>query len=218
MNKIAFVFVITLIATGCTTVRYNGSETFVSEVDYPEIGRVVTAYVGDHLVQKGSIIEERVLVVRQKTGGALYTIPAKTYIQLGFNDVMDFYSADGVIRRGLADPIQALALGKAEGSKLCVVTTFGGRACYRGEYDRKKRLSEQGNSFQQTLIYSGRVGNKINVGYREYSNNTARPAFNNNVEYDLTSSNTIGYKGALIEVIEADNSKITYRLIRNFPQ
>jgi hypothetical protein len=80
----------------------------------------------------------------------------------------------------------------------------------------KVNMSER-NSFQQTLIYSGRVGNKINVSYREFSNNTARPAFNNDVEYDLSSSNTIGYKGALIEVIKADNSSITYKLIRNFP-
>lgn len=218
MKNVALAFVVALFATGCTTVQYNGSQTFVSEVDQPEIGKTVTAYVGDHLVQKGRISEENVLVVGQKMGGAMYTIPAKTYSQLGFDDEMDFYSAEGVVRRGFADPIQALALGKADGSQLCVVTTFGGKACYTGGYERKKRLSERGNSFQQTLIYSGRVGNKINIGYREFSNNTARPAFNNDVEYDLTSSNTIGYKGALIEVIDADNSKITYRLLRNFPQ
>ena len=122
-----------------------------------------------------------------------------------------------LVRGGLSDPIQALALKKGEGSELCVITVFGGSACYKGEYERKKQLSERGNSFQQTLIYSGRVGDKINIGYREFSNNTARPAFNNDVEYDLSSSNTIGYKGALIEVIKADNSSITYKLIRNFP-
>lgn len=211
-------FLATLLVAGCTTVQYNGSQTFVSEVDQPEIGKIVTAYVGDHLVQKGKISEENILVVSQKLGGALYTIPAKAYSQLGFDDEMDFYSAEGVVRRGLADPIEALALGKADGSQLCVVTTFGGKACYAGDYARKKRLSERANSFQQTLIYSGRVGNKMNVGYREFSNNAARPAFNNDVEYDLTSSNTIGYKGALIEVIDADNSKITYKLLRNFSQ
>ncbi|MCI2286140.1 IS982 family transposase [Colwellia sp. MSW7] len=58
---------------------------------------------------------------------------------------------------------------------------------------------------------------KINVGYREFSNNSARPAFNNDVEYDLSSSNLIGYKGASIEVIKADNSSITYKVIKNFP-
>ncbi len=216
MKKIlclAFVFVI----TGCTTVQYNGAETLLKEVDYPELGKVVTVYVGDHLVQKGTTSEEDILVVHKTIDGVAYDIPAKKYSQIGFDDEQDFYSAVGVINGPLTDPIQALALKRTLDAELCVITVYGGSACYEGEYERKKQLSERGNSFQQTLIYSGRVGNKINVSYREFSNNTARPAFNNDVEYDLSSSNTIGYKGALIEVIKADNSSITYKLIRNFP-
>lgn len=72
------------------------------------------------------------------------------------------------------------------------------------------------DSFQQTLIYSGKVGNKINIGYREFSGSIARPAFNNNVEYDLSESTTIGYKGAQLEIIEATNQYIKYRVIKNF--
>lgn len=72
------------------------------------------------------------------------------------------------------------------------------------------------NSFQQTLLYNGRVGDKINIGYRESSGNMARPAFNNEVEYDLSESKTIGYKGARIEVIEATNQSIKYRVLSNF--
>ena len=215
--KNLFVIIAITLMTGCTTVRYNGTDTFAKEVDYPEVDKVITVYVGDHMVQKGTITEENVLLVRKTIDGALYDIPAKKYPQVGHDQKQDFYSAVGVVRGGLSDPIQALALKKEEGAELCVITVFGGSACYKGEYEREKQLSESGNSFQQTLIYSGRVGNKINIGYREFSNNTARPAFNNDVEYDLSSSNTIGYKGALIEVIKADNSSITYKLIRNFP-
>ncbi len=216
MKIIAF-SVLMIAITGCTTVSYNGTNTFVQEVDYPEVGKEITAYVGDHMVQKGTITEESVLLVHNTIDGALYDIPAKKYPQLGSDQNRNFYLATGVIKSGLADPVQALALEKKEGAELCVITVFGGSSCYEGEYEIQKQLSERGNSFQQTLIYSGRVGEKINIGYREFSNNTARPAFNNDVEYDLSSSNTIGYKGALIEVIKADNSSITYKLIRNFP-
>ncbi len=72
------------------------------------------------------------------------------------------------------------------------------------------------DSFQQTLIYNGRVGSKINIGYREFSNNTARPAFNNNVEYDLNESPNIAYKGAELAIIEATNQHIKFKLLRNF--
>lgn len=215
--KIILAIVITILITGCTTVRYNGTDKFVKEVDYPEVGKEITVYVGDHMVQKGTVTEESILVVNKTIDGALYDIPAKLYPQIGYDQEQDFYSATGVVRGGLSDPIQALAIKRVENAELCVVTVFGGSACYEGEFQRKKQLSEKGNSFQQTLIYSGRVGDKINIGYREFSNNTARPAFNNDVEYDLSSSKTIGYKGAQIEVIRANNSSITYKLIRNFP-
>ncbi len=181
MKKLLGVIVV-LITTGCTSVKYNGSDTYVKEVNYPELAKTITVYVGDHLVQKGTITEENVLLVHRRIDGALYDIPAKKYPQVGFDNKNDFYSAAGVVRGGLSDPIQALALGKNKDSELCVITTFGGSACYVGEFDRKKQLSERGNSFQQTLIYSGRVGDKINIGYREFSNNSARPAFNNDVE------------------------------------
>ena len=216
MKKLLGIFAV-LIITGCTTVKYNGTDTYVKQVDYPEAGKIITVYIGDYLVQKGTVSEEDVLIVHRIIDGVLYDIPAKKYPQIGFDDKNDFYSAVGVVRGGLSDPIQALALGKDGKSDLCVITVFGSSACYEGDFERKKQLSERGNSFQQTLIYSGRVGNKINIGYRELSNNSARPAFNNDVEYDLSSSNILGYKGASIEVISADNSSITYKLIKNFP-
>lgn len=215
--RILLIIFSVLIVSGCTTVKYNGTDTIVKEVNYPEVGKTITVFVGDHLVQKGTITEEDVLVVHKTIDGVSYDIIAKEYPQIGFDEKRDFYSAVGVVKGAFSDPIQALALERKEGAELCVVTVYGVSACYEGEYEKKKQLSERGNSFQQTLIYSGRVGNKINIGYREFSNNTARPAFNNDVEYDLSSSNTIGYKGALVEVLKADNSSITYKLIRNFP-
>ena len=60
------------------------------------------------------------------------------------------------------------------------------------------------------------MGNKINVSYREFQGAMARPAFNNDVEYDLSDSRQIGYKGALIEVLDADNQKIKYKVLKNF--
>jgi hypothetical protein len=69
---------------------------------------------------------------------------------------------------------------------------------------------------EQTLIYSGRIGNRIKLGYREFSNGYARDAFSNEAEYDISESKQIGYKRALIEVIEASNTQITYKVLRNF--
>ncbi|GGX33117.1 hypothetical protein GCM10007242_45250 [Pigmentiphaga litoralis] len=188
----------------------------VADVSYPEVGTVTTASVGDHLLKKGFIAEEGVLVVQKSTVGFAYQIPEGKYRQLGFDEQDDFYSAVGVTKSALHDPIQALSVGKQPSAQLCVVTTLGSRLCYDADYERQTQISERGNSFQQTLIYSGRIGNKINVGYREFSSSAARPAFNNDVEYDLSSSKTIGYKGALLEIMDATNSSVTYKVLSNF--
>ena len=121
-----------------------------------------------------------------------------------------------VVKAALADNWQSIQAYKNE-KTLCVVTVFNVHSCKSEASFERREKSVLGNDlFQQTLIYSGRFGNKINIGYREFSNNLARPAFNNNVEYDLSQSKIIGYKGARIEVIEATNEYIKYKVISNF--
>lgn len=202
--------------TGCARVQYNGGATFIKDIDYPPLNEIVTAHIGDHLVQKGSIHEIEALEVKSPLNGALYQIPAKTYAPFGHDSEYKYFDSTGVSKSVLADPFKALALETKPNGQLCVVTVFDLMSCYDGNFQITKAVHEKGNSFQQTLIYSGRIGNKINISYREFSNNIARPAFNNNVEYDLSTSNQIGYKGALIEVIKADNNSITYKVIHNF--
>jgi len=72
------------------------------------------------------------------------------------------------------------------------------------------------NHFQQTLIYNGKIGNRITLGYREFSGDVARPAFSNEVSYDLSESAILGYKGARVEVVKATNTEITYKILSGF--
>lgn len=185
-------------------------------INTPEIGETVTAQIGDHLLQKGEVVEEEVLNVRSLVDGAFYDILPGSYPQLGYIGPDKLYSGSGVIKAALADPFVGISARPEEPGRVCVVTGFGARVCYEAVADTSMRASSRDASFQQTLVYNGRVGNRINVGYREFSNSLARPAFNNNVEYDLSISQTIGYKGALIEVIKADNASITYRVLSTF--
>lgn len=216
MNKL-LLMISTSLVLGCSTISNNGPKIAVKDVSYPELGKVVTAYVGDRMVGKGKAIEESVLAVRKYIDGDLYDIPDQVYTQIGYDDTQDFYSADGVVRAGFSEPIRALSLEADENSALCVVTVYGRTFCYDGDYERENRLIEREDSFQQTLIYSGRVGDTISISYREFNNQQARSAYTNDAQYDLSQSKVIGYKGAVIEVLEADNSSITYKLIKNFP-
>lgn len=210
-----FLLVAALLLSGCA-VKYNPAIPKTERVDRPEIGQISKAQIGDHMLTKGVLVEQEALNLRQPVDGFLYDITQGVYPKLGQAESEQFFSSAGVTRSPLADPFQAVSVRDESPRQVCVVTVFSVRACYDADFSISTVTSAHEASFQQTLIYSGRVGNKINVGYREFSSNTARPAFNNDVEYDLTASNRIGYKGAEIEVLHADNTGITYKVISSF--
>jgi hypothetical protein len=71
-------------------------------------------------------------------------------------------------------------------------------------------------SFRQELIYNGRIGSQVKFLYRELSNDLLRGSFNQDVQYDLTEGPVIGFKGLRLEIEEATNTKIKYRVIKGF--
>lgn len=79
-----------------------------------------------------------------------------------------------------------------------------------------KRVIERQENFIQEMIYNGRVGDYLKFIYREFSDNLARPAFTQEVQYDLSKSSVVGFKNLRLEIIQATNTEITYRLINNF--
>lgn len=70
--------------------------------------------------------------------------------------------------------------------------------------------------FKQEFIFNGKVGSNLKFIYREYINDMARPAFNQELQYDLNESNIIGFKGLRIEVIKATNTNIQYKVLSSF--
>lgn len=71
--------------------------------------------------------------------------------------------------------------------------------------------------FRQELIYNGRSGDSLKFLYREFSGDMLRPPFSQEVQYDLNESQTIGFRGVRIEVIDATNTQLRYRVISSFP-
>lgn len=70
------------------------------------------------------------------------------------------------------------------------------------------------DSFKRELVYAGISQNTISVLYREFVDNTARPAFSQDLKYDLSQGDTIGYRGARFQVIKANNTGIRYKVIK----
>lgn len=71
--------------------------------------------------------------------------------------------------------------------------------------------------FRQELIYNGRSGDTVKFLYREFSGDYARPPFSQEVQYDLKDGSMIGFKSVRIEVLEASNTRLSYRVLSSFP-
>lgn len=69
------------------------------------------------------------------------------------------------------------------------------------------------SSFRRELLYTGRSGSTLTLLYREFANDMARPAFSQQLQYDINGDSTIGYEGARLRVLSADNTKIVYDML-----
>ncbi|MBR9901948.1 MAG: hypothetical protein GYB19_18030 [Rhodospirillales bacterium] len=213
-----------LVLAACASPQYNYVPTS-TEISLPEVGSTTTVGVGDTMLRQGKYVERDAIQVPQSiTVGGLgsYTLAPGYYVKVGEDKTSEFFLPEqtpegGRVTSGaLTDPFEAIQVMKND-NIICGVSIYGGKVCDSNQpFTRTKRPSLEADGFQQTLIYSGKVGTKINIGYREFSNSYARPAFNNDVEYDLSESQIIGYKGSELEILDATNRNITFKLIRNF--
>jgi hypothetical protein len=69
-------------------------------------------------------------------------------------------------------------------------------------------------NFRYELVYLGKSGSTLRLGYREYSNELARPAFTTELTFDLAPSGptVFRYRNLRITVHEVSNEGITYSI------
>jgi hypothetical protein len=183
---------------------------------YPLIGATATEGIGEPLLTQieGSSVATIIISTDQKIGEVL--------IRRG-KYAAHRESAEGSVFRGISMRFPASEVDKkgnlifSANSKETKIVCVSKDICGKLDYSGGRAVSNTAkSSFQQTLIYSGKIGDKVTLGYREFSNNLAKPAFSNDVTYDLSVSSVIGYKGARLEVISANNTEITYKVLADF--
>jgi hypothetical protein len=86
----------------------------------------------------------------------------------------------------------------------------------RAQVENIQVVYETKETFQQQFIYSGRNADSLFFTYREFSGDLARPAFTQNVTYSVRDGTTVGFKNLRIEVINASNVTIDYRVLSPF--
>lgn len=213
-HKILSIGLISLSLIGCSSIPMN-ARTELKEYSLPELNKAVEVYVGESMIDQGKSTTSNVLTIPNDIDGTCFDIFKGDYIERGTDHRgRQFFHSVGirdarVVNSPLCDPPVALSVN--ESRQVCVSTPFVSEAsCYDAASKITKKTIQGNSSFRQLLVYSGSVGNKINVSYRELSNDMARPAFTNSVEYDMEKSRIIKYKGAEIEVLSFGNTSIKY--------
>lgn len=174
----------------------------VEATTFPAVGSVSTRNVGEELISHGyaRLVPKLIISNADIINGV--TVPQGTY----------YFNAENSDRIKFVMGSLELYLYK-DSKKICVDKG----KCSDLAYSIENTLgAPEKNKFQQTLLYNGKIGNRIALGYREFSGDIARPAFSNEVSYDLSESTILGYKGARIEVIKATNTEITYKVVSGF--
>lgn len=224
-----FLTCITLAFTAaCASPQYNHVPE-VQQISIPPLGEVVTVRVGEEMLVQGNIQYQDGIIVPPETTVGGYTFHGGFYVQTGSDEDFTYHSFSPgsgpapmipgmtayLSKNFIVDPPAGIRASLHD-ERLCVITVFNLSGCRDRNFERSQRRVAGQNSFQQTLIYSGRVGDRISVAYREMSGNISRPSYANDAEYDLSESMTIAYRGAELRVIEATNTSITYEVISNF--
>ena len=192
-----------IILSGCATVK-NNYVPQTEQVSFPALGVEQTAMLGDDLVRQGTATTTQGVYLPQDNNVAGFRLSKGFYPKTGEDKKYVFTSfainqaPAGVGRITISGGLfgqniypSGIRFDKDE-QKTCVIAPngygFSQPVCdteYPFQFTEQPFLTE--NNFQQTLIYSGRVGNRIKISYREFSGNLARAAFSNEAEYDLGS-------------------------------
>lgn len=219
------IFLLAAVAFGCHA--YGAENTLYEETIYnqPGVGVEAEAYLGDRMLSqaKGEWKEciTPVKTFSKKTMGWLYLYKGGEPIcKSELKDKYYFPTYNNAVGHGNDMGVQVRWKKKGKKSSLCQcqMGLCGGCAKKLSEDDVKdgETFIYTNNSFQQTIEYAGRSGDILKLNYSEFSDGWARQAFTREFQVDLSEGPIAAYKGAIIEIIDATNVQIKYKVIRNF--
>ncbi len=197
--------------------------------DYPTIGELNTVEVGESLVWKDkqttipAIDIEQVIEHPQKNlAGVTWTLISARYVEKGKDAFGKFYEAP---KGKLLINGNPYAFGGGiyvtdsapQKTEIYVISGDGrpwshardGIPFTKSFYQQRDELS-----LKKELVYTGISQNVVSILYREFKEDIARPAFSQDLKYDLSESKIVGYRGARFEIIKATNQGLTYKTLK----
>ena len=220
--------VLFILVSGCasTLPQYYPATSIVK---FPEEGAVSRSELGDTLIIHSIRQEYDALVIEDSRDYAVCLFKVRIQDQTAYAASVSptgkpVFHADLQMDSIYTTDFVPVGYARIEESKKSstgfiftpVSTGCGGAQEFSNSYQRSKATKVDKPGFSQELIYNGRVGNYVKFIYREFSGDMARSAFTQEVQYDLDLSNFVGFKGVRIEIVEATNREIIYKVVNHF--
>ena len=213
------------------------SEQSTSYFVRPDIGQVAHAEVGASLYSEGYLTETRLY-----TG----TLKESASVQMqGYHlNVASSTSGPISVKYGSSKPMMCFPMTRGAVGALfgrapyygCLVDTKGTKIFdaavffHRNEeyaldhpvpysVAAKDARKVEHDSFQVDVLYQGMSKGEVKISYRESSGGVARPAFTQDVSYELEADGTaiIGFKGMRLKVLRASGQSLEYVLEKPIP-
>lgn len=141
-------------------------------------------------------------------GNLLHPVPSATFR----------YAREKGERHGLSKPDISVYIDPANEGALRGKVKFGlssqDVAFPNARFTVDHCLKTNSKGFRREILYSGGGKGSVQLQYREYMNDLARPAFSQELSYDLSDGTEIGFKGARIRILNISNVGLRYVIVR----
>lgn len=218
--KISTCIIGCLLLASCASTTPQKAPMQYLDISNPEINKEASATLGEKLLMQATGYYAESITIEALDAYSADIPNTTTFYRVGNGNYFESDNPDTVVlNNGYGNPLsrQKFIEYNPGENKFCV----GLLNCFNDKessfkYNPEKTLRIKPNSFQQVIEYNGKSGETLKFTYREFSGDLARSAFTTDFNMDLREGKQIGYKGAVIEVIEASNNVIKYRVIKNF--
>ncbi len=221
--KYVIIFSFFLFLAGCASqIKLTQPNNFSTLI--PQLNTINEVEIGASLVSKESGYKYKALKLLKnakiKTGYSAKNVnEGDVFINDFYTSKYDLYSSPTPTAAGAT---YGIALPKSGGKAITFYKSAAGITFSKDnaglEFAEILTPIPKKEYFKQDFIYNGKVGNAIKFTYREYADDLARPAFTQDLQYDLTESNIIGFKGLRIEILSATNIKIQYKVLSYYTE
>lgn len=214
---------LSVLGVGYAGVQYNDNPIIETTSEPPE-NQINIANVGDILLHTWArpVVEAIEFPKEVKFGLSGSKLTKGHYVKFGEDEGSEYFrpsqlEGSGKLIKGplVVWPFESLQVLKGK-SKICAITS-GGESCRKNiQYQRVKVIADPYLSVHMQLKYLGRSGNNITILYRVFLDYPAKGEKKETIEHNLESSNIFKKKYAILEVLDATDQSIEYKVLNNF--